>query len=92
MVTLCTAWRGLLSFTVCVDTLVMSTCVATRLLAFQKRVGGFSSPEGLFPGGVPRSKEFRRGELDGREPVPVALDSRLCCGSCFIPLLYPRKH
>ena len=38
---------------------------------------GFSFPEKLFPVGVPLSKEFRRGELDGREPFPFPLDASL---------------
>ena len=53
---------------------------------------GFSLPEGLFPVGVPSSKEFRRGELDGREHLPFPLDSRFFAGSCFIPQLTPREH
>ena len=37
-------------------------------------LAGFSFPEKLFPVGVPLSKEFRRGELDGREPFPFRSD------------------
>ena len=39
----------------------------------------------FFLSGVPLSKDFHRGEPDGREPFPFPLDSRLIPGSCFIP-------
>ena len=38
--------------------------------------------EGPLPVGIPLSKEFRRGELDGRKSLPFPLS-----GSCFIPHL-----
>ena len=41
---------------------------------------------------VPLSKEFRRGELDGRVSSPFPLDCRFFSGSCFIPHLSPRQH
>ena len=49
-------------------------------------------PEGLFPVGVPLSKKFRRGELDGREPLLFPLDSRFFSGSCLIPHSSPQEH
>ena len=37
-----------------------------------KHVGWCSFPEGLVLVGVPLSKKFRRGKLDGREPIPFS--------------------
>ena len=50
-------------------------------------LAGFPFLQVFFLVGVPLSKECRRGELDGHNPFPFLLDSRLFSGSCFIPHL-----
>ena len=55
-----------------------------------KHVGCFSFPDRMFSFWYPLAKEFRRGELDDRQPSTLPLSSSLFSGSCFIPHLSSR--
>ena len=58
----------------------------------EKHVGWFPFLQRACSCRGPFSKEFRRGELDGREPFPFPLGSRFFSGSCFIPHLTIRVY